>query len=287
MNTAELAGSIALLRSRASDAQWNIICENFRSAGQEKTYEHIISQLTAFINADSLYVLRLCAERVGSHIDPVEFAVLLETVNHLHRGNESECKPEIVWTGPSTTALPVRRTDQVLYDLIGKAREDILLVTFAAGYVERLKQNLRDATSRGVNIRLVLEFKEESQQQLSVDAFSAFEGLENVAQIYTWPFERRGVNRHGKPGKLHAKCAVVDESALVSSANLTDDAFNRNMELGLLFRGGSVPKQLRKHFDTLISEEILSLWHSEPRSRTKALSAPTPPAIPSLRIEPP
>ena len=35
----------------------------------------------------------------------------------------------------------------------------------------------------------------------------------------------------GRPGKLHVKCAIVDDVALVGSANLTDDAFNRNMEL--------------------------------------------------------
>jgi phosphatidylserine/phosphatidylglycerophosphate/cardiolipin synthase-like enzyme len=42
-------------------------------------------------------------------------------------------------------------------------------------------------------------------------------------------------------GKLHAKAAVIDKQALLSSANLTDDAFLRNLELGVLFMGGDMP----------------------------------------------
>jgi hypothetical protein len=48
---------------------------------------------------------------------------------------------------------------------------------------------------------------------------------------------QRELNANGKPGKLHAKAALVDGQALISSANLTDDAFNRNLELGALLAG--------------------------------------------------
>jgi PLD-like domain len=49
---------------------------------------------------------------------------------------------------------------------------------------------------------------------------------------------------------LHAKCAVIDSNLLfLSSANLTEFAFNLNMELGVLIKGGSLPaRQLRPIF---------------------------------------
>jgi len=53
------------------------------------------------------------------------------------------------------------------------------------------------------------------------------------------------------------KCAVVDDVALVGSANLTDDAFNRNMELGLLVRDGLTVSTLVAHFDELIRRGVL------------------------------
>jgi phosphatidylserine/phosphatidylglycerophosphate/cardiolipin synthase-like enzyme len=59
-----------------------------------------------------------------------------------------------------------------------------------------------------------------------------------------------------KPGKLHVKYAVVDDAAIISSANMTDDAFNRNMELGVLVRG-AVVGLLVQHFDELIRAGVL------------------------------
>ena len=51
---------------------------------------------------------------------------------------------------------------------------------------------------------------------------------------------------------LHAKAAIADDKlAFVTSANLTGYALERNMELGLLVRGGYVPALLAKHFEDL------------------------------------
>jgi cardiolipin synthase A/B len=49
----------------------------------------------------------------------------------------------------------------------------------------------------------------------------------------------------------------IDKQALLSSANLTDDAFLRNLELGVLFTGGDMPAMLREHFDHLIAVRTL------------------------------
>lgn len=170
-----------------------------------------------------------------------------------------EGKPEIVWSGPSTEIIPVRRIGRVLYNLIGNARQHILLVTFAAAKIGLLSDSLFVATQRGVKVDLVLESETESEGQLSVDARSAFsERLVERANIYYWPISKRERNEWGKPGKLHAKCAVIDDTAVISSANLTGDAFNRNMELGVLFRGGRIPRQILGHFRSLIASGILS-----------------------------
>ena len=56
------------------------------------------------------------------------------------------------------------------------------------------------------------------------------------------------------------KAAIADEhAALVTSANLTGAALDENMELGLLVRGGAVPRRLSRHFMTLIDEGVLTL----------------------------
>ena len=81
--------------------------------------------------------------------------------------------------------MPARRIDQVLYDLIASAKNEILLITFAAHKIHRLTEALALASRRSVRIRLLLEFSAQSQYQLSRDALKAFpEELKAVAEIF-------------------------------------------------------------------------------------------------------
>jgi len=159
-------------------------------------------------------------------------------------------EPTVTWTGPENGLFPIRRSDQVLYDLINRAEDRILLVTFAAVKIQHLVNHLEAALKRDVKVTLVLESKDESEGQLSFDAANAFSPcILSTADVLVWPLEKRARNTSGKPGKLHVKCAVVDNSAIISSANLTDDAFNRNMELGLVIEEGATPDLIYRHFE--------------------------------------
>jgi cardiolipin synthase len=172
---------------------------------------------------------------------------------------QSEQQIELLWAGPSpANQIPARRIDQVLYDLITEAQHDVMLVTFAAARIDRLASVLIEATRRSVRAHLILEFEETSEGQLSYDALHAFPyDLKKEAKIYCWPLNKRERNLSGRPGKLHAKTAIIDNTAVISSANLTDDAFNRNLELGVRIAGGALPKQLRAYFQELITENVL------------------------------
>lgn len=171
---------------------------------------------------------------------------------------------EMLWSGPPPSGhLPSRRIDQALYDLIAEAENEILLVTFAAARVERLASALLKAAERGVRIRLVLEFAEASEGQLTFDALKAFPSeLVEASDVYFWPVAKRERNPAGKPGKLHAKLAVVDNVVLVSSANLTDDAFSRNLELGVRLVAAEVVQWAHDHFEGLIKDSILMRIHA-------------------------
>jgi len=159
---------------------------------------------------------------------------------------------DFVWSGPAHGRFPVRRIDQVLYDLIAAAQRRILLVTFAVHRIAHLCAHLSTAVRRGVELTLIIEREEDSEGQLSVDALRAFRELPlERTKILYWPIEKRERNEAGYPGKLHAKCAIVDDTAIVGSANFTDDAFNRNVELGVVLREPSLVESLVSHFDEL------------------------------------
>jgi cardiolipin synthase len=76
--------------------------------------------------------------------------------------------------------------------------------------------------------------------------------------VYYWPKENRPVGDHNKAGILHVKCAVADgEWLFLSSANLTQQAFTINMELGILLRGGALPGKVAQQFEWLIQDGVL------------------------------
>lgn len=160
----------------------------------------------------------------------------------------------IVWTGPTTDAVPLRRTDQVLLELVRSARERLIVVSFAAYKIPELAAALVDACSRGVEVAIVLESPTESAGKVGFDMAAALgSDVARHATLYTWPVDRRPETPTGTRASLHAKCAVCDaRQLLVSSANLTEFALTLNIELGLLVRGGDTPSRVQRHFEELI-----------------------------------
>jgi phosphatidylserine/phosphatidylglycerophosphate/cardiolipin synthase-like enzyme len=165
----------------------------------------------------------------------------------------------LAWTGPSGHSSVLRRTDQALLEVVGDAQRVLTVASFVAYKIPRVRAALADAVARGVVVRLVLESPAESAQRVAFAGLAALgpKVLER-AHVYVWPRDRRPTDASGRPGALHAKCAVADGRALfVSSANLTEHAMSLNIELGILVRGGPVPRQVQDHFDALIGSGIL------------------------------
>ncbi len=79
-------------------------------------------------------------------------------------------------------------------------------------------------------------------------------------QVY---YDPRSVADDGPAGVLHAKAVVADgEAVFVTSANLTEAAFDRNVELGLLIRDRTLAETAVLHFRTLIEQGLLRLLPS-------------------------
>ena len=144
-----------------------------------------------------------------------------------------------VWTGPESEGRHGRLTLAVVADLIDEARQEILLASYATIPGDTIQDALEDAADRGVGITLLLERNADNPN------FSgrgdSFPGL--TRRQLAWPADERPAG-----ASMHAKVLVVDRRiALVGSANLTGSALERNLECGLLVRGGRVPALLAEH----------------------------------------
>jgi cardiolipin synthase len=158
---------------------------------------------------------------------------------------------ELVWTGPSSGLVAVRHTEQVLTGLIDGAQKRIFLVSFVAYNVASVTDALASAAERGVRISVLMERSEAAGGNVTVDSLTLIRSKIPKAAFYEWDQRVGGDQFTG--ASVHAKCAVADgREAFVTSANLTGAAMERNMEAGVLLRGGPLPAQLERHLFALI-----------------------------------
>jgi phosphatidylserine/phosphatidylglycerophosphate/cardiolipin synthase-like enzyme len=142
-----------------------------------------------------------------------------------------------------------------LAQLVAQARDRVLMTTYLVVKVPELVRTALQALDRGVRVRFVLE---PHPTTAAGPGGALGTELASRAEVYVWHDARR-LRSGGSPGVVHAKCAVADGAALLTtSANLTEFALTINMELGLLVRGGDVPRQVETHFDRLISMGVLT-----------------------------
>ena len=167
---------------------------------------------------------------------------------------QRETSVELVLTGPTTPFVATRRTEQVLLDLIHRAKSDLFLVSFVAYDVSSVVDALNTAVARGVDLRILLETSTSHGGSLSVDPVATMRRSVPSAALYIWT---------GRPapfteGRVHAKVAVADGSvAFLTSANLTGHALEKNMEAGVLVTGGQVPLGLRSHLHALCETGVI------------------------------
>jgi phosphatidylserine/phosphatidylglycerophosphate/cardiolipin synthase-like enzyme len=200
---------------------------------------------------------------VWQHEDPVcspqAIAFALAGASNSYQRAREQTAIELVWTGPTTSAVPLRRTEQVLLDMIRESRRDLLIVSFAVYNIAGIVAELEHSLARGVALTIVAETPESSQGKVGFNAEAAFNGrIKREARILIWPYTKREKDADGRHGSLHAKCAVADrETCFVSSANLTQYALNLNMEMGLRVNDKALAEKIVRHIEALTQNEVL------------------------------
>ncbi|WP_182885193.1 DISARM system phospholipase D-like protein DrmC [Microbispora sp. H10885] len=188
------------------------------------------------------------------HVPDAEAVAYLRGVADGHAQHAGASRVESVWSGPSTHAVPVRATTQVLVDLVSEAARELLLMTYSAKPYTPLLKALRAAVERGVSVTVVVETLQGAGSAMGgaepSAAFSSVSGLD----LWHWPMNRR----MEQGAKMHAKLAVADRRVLlVSSANLTQSGVAKNIEAGLLVHGGTAPQRAAEHIAELRAKGLL------------------------------
>ncbi|SFT79757.1 DISARM system phospholipase D-like protein DrmC [Halomonas saccharevitans] len=197
---------------------------------------------------------RLLREAAAQNISATRLTGMLEGASCVVEYYQ-ELRPELVWTGPTPVGTATRQTEQVMLEVIRGARKRLFLTSFVAYKVDRIVTALNEAADRGVDVKILLESSEDKGGNLSLDSVSLMRGVLPRTRFYAWqmrPEEFTG-------GSVHAKVAVADDRlAFITSANLTGYAMERNMEAGVLLRGGEHPRKLADYLQSMVSTGMIT-----------------------------
>ena len=175
-------------------------------------------------------------------------------------------RPDLVWTGPEVPGVHARDTRRVYEELLGSAERSVLASTYAFFDGPKAFEILarRMDTRSELHVTLLLNI-----QRKKGDTTAAEQLVRRFADRFwktDWPgsarpsvyYDPRALEQHGPGGVLHAKGVVADDEAVfVTSANLTEAALDRNIEVGLLVRDRALAASVSSHFRGLIDRGLL------------------------------
>ena len=194
--------------------------------------------------------------RVGCSSDEVSGLVAGASFGYLEEKKRENV--ELVWTGPDLKQFPVRRSEQVLLDVINSSVNSLFIVSFVLINIPIIEDAIKQAAERGVDVRMLIESEDKKNSDVFLE--SVIRLHENIPGItlYVWPREKRE-NMGGGFARVHAKCSVADKKiAFVTSANLTSAALDKNIEMGVLITGGRIPTGIYRQLTSMInSKEII------------------------------
>jgi phosphatidylserine/phosphatidylglycerophosphate/cardiolipin synthase-like enzyme len=179
---------------------------------------------------------------------------------------------ELVWSGLGRKGQTSRDTSVVVSQLFAEARHSILIASYAVDRGKKAEALFGPLAERmdqepDLQVRLFLNVQRKSHDE-TTDAVILRE-FADTFRTQIWPGERLPEVYHDPRSLavggttracLHAKCIVVDnQRALLTSANFTEAAHERNIEAGVVITDTSIARALKAQFDILVEQGELKL----------------------------
>lgn len=174
---------------------------------------------------------------------------------------------DLVLSGPDAPGIDTRDTAAVTHSLMMEAKREVLLVGYALYNAKKLFEPLARRLSSESDLRVWCCFdigRKPNDTSLASEIVARF-AREFVTEHWPWEpkpevyYDPRSLEPLGPHrSSLHAKCVVVDRrAALVTSANFTEAAQQRNIECGVVIRTPPFAEHLASYFETLCQSRQL------------------------------
>ena len=177
---------------------------------------------------------------------------------------------ELVWSGTEVMAGGSRDTAVVVQELFREARNAVLIASYSMDSGDKAealfgalaKRMDEDSTLRvRLFVNVKREYNDETAEAILLRDFADHFRDEiwpgkRLPEVY---FDPRSLSTEFKERAcLHAKCVVIDDDrALITSANFSEAAHERNIEAGTVISDRLLAKALKAQFETLVDHGAL------------------------------
>jgi phosphatidylserine/phosphatidylglycerophosphate/cardiolipin synthase-like enzyme len=168
---------------------------------------------------------------------------------------------ELVLTGPESRGVAVRDTAAVVHGMFSQAKTLVLVAGYAIHRGDHIFKALADRMEAipDLDVRMYLDIPGAVHTSEDGDVLSSSDTFARRFRESEWPlgyrlpkvfcYRRSNKDDSRLRSSMHAKCVIVDNAtAFISSANFTNAAQERNVEVGVLIGSPRLASRLEQHF---------------------------------------
>lgn len=173
---------------------------------------------------------------------------------------------DVVWSGPEVRGVFARDTQRVYEELVSSAKRSVWVSTYVFYDGPRAFATLARRLDEEPGVEATLLLNIQRKWGDTTEAGTIVRRFAARFWKHDWPgtrrpwvyYDPRALELDGPASVLHAKAVVIDDEQLfVTSANLTEAALDRNIELGLLVRDPNLATTVSIQFQVLIDKRLL------------------------------
>lgn len=173
---------------------------------------------------------------------------------------------DLVWSGPEVAGLHARDTRRVYEEIIGSAEHSLWISTYVFFDGQKAFDVLARRMDSTPGLRVTLLLNIQRKRGDTTDADHLVRKFAERFWTKEWPgsarpqlyYDPRSLELEIPGGVLHAKAVVADgQTVFITSANLTEAALERNIELGILVRDSALAQSVNLHFQGLVEARLL------------------------------
>jgi hypothetical protein len=224
-----------------------------------------ISQIVGPLAAD----VRACLQSLlAMGCSTNHLAVLVQAIaDERERAPDPAILLDLVLSGPDVPGIPTADTAATVQALMDEAIREVLLVGYVVHQGQQLFERLaaRKRENPSLRVWFCLDVPRRLGDTSAVSEIVWRFGKEFRERHWPWPdlpdlfYDPRSLSDNPEQrSSLHAKCVVVDRRvALVTSANFTEAAQRRNIEVGALVRHAPFAERIADYFGGLVASRLL------------------------------